>query len=54
MLPTVEAAFHLSMKLQTLRCWACYGYGPLKPIRIAGRLAWPVDAIRRLVGAAAC
>lgn len=52
-LPTQEAAFHLNMKPQTLRCWACYGYGPLQPIRVSGRLGWPVDAIRRLVGATA-
>lgn len=49
-LPTREAAYHLSRSQQTLRTWACKGNGPIKPLRINGRLAWPVDAIRELVG----
>jgi hypothetical protein len=47
-LPTDDAAFHLNREPQTLRVWACCGTGPLRPIRINGRLAWPTSEIRRL------
>ena len=50
-LPTKEAAAHLNRKPQTLRLWACYENGPLLPLRIGGRLAWPVVDIRRLLQA---
>lgn len=43
------AAFHLTRKAQTLRAWACLENGPLRPIRIMGRLAWSVADIRRLL-----
>lgn len=46
---TNEAAFHLGRKPQTLRKWACHEDGPLRPLRIHGRLAWPVDDIKRIV-----
>jgi hypothetical protein len=52
--PTVEtaaAAFYLNRRPQTLRCWAIYQNGPINPIRISGRLAWPVGTIRKLLGA---
>lgn len=49
-LPTFEAAFHLNRAQQTLRIWACRENGPLRPIRICGRLAWPVAEIKRLLG----
>lgn len=48
-LTTPEAAFHLMRKAQTLRVWACQEDGPLRPIRINGRLAWPVSEIRRIL-----
>ena len=48
-LPTVEAAFQLSKRPQTLRAWACLENGPLRPIRINGRLAWKVADIRALL-----
>ena len=51
-LPTGEAAFHLNRANQTLRIWACCENGPLRPLRINGRLAWPVADIRRLLGVA--
>ena len=47
--PTDVAAFHLGRKPQTLRSWACLENGPIRPIRINGRLAWPVEAIKKLV-----
>jgi len=46
---TDEAAFHLGRKPQTLRKWACCGDGPLRPVRIMGRLAWNVADIMRIV-----
>lgn len=46
---TREAAFHLNRKEQTLRLWACLGNGPLRPIRVNGRLAWPVAELCRLL-----
>jgi hypothetical protein len=47
--PTDAAAHHLNRKSQTLRAWACLENGPIRPIRINGRLAWPVAAIRSLL-----
>lgn len=41
---------HIGRKEQTAREWACYESGPIRPIRIMGRLAWPVAEIRRLLG----
>jgi hypothetical protein len=49
-LPTTEAAYHLGRRPQTLRLWACLENGPIRPIRVNGRLAWPVSEIRRLLG----
>lgn len=43
------AAFHLTRKAQTLRSWASTERGPLRPIRIMGRLAWATADIRRLL-----
>jgi len=49
-LDTKEAARHLRREAQTLRSWACKGTGPIKPIRIGGRLLWRTADIRRLLG----
>lgn len=46
---TNEAAFHLGRQPQTLRKWAAYESGPLRPVRIHGRLAWNVNDIKRIV-----
>lgn len=51
-LPTPEAAFHLNRAQQTLRLWACNEAGPIRPLRINGRLAWPTAALRCLLGVA--
>jgi len=48
-LPTPEAAFHLNRAQQTLRLWAMRENGPIRPIRVYGRLAWPVAELRRLL-----
>jgi hypothetical protein len=40
-------------KPQTLRHWAMKdGTGPIRPIRINGRLAWNVAEIKRVLGLA--
>ena len=49
---TAAAAYHLNRRPQTLRGWACLENGPLRPIRINGRLAWPVAEIKALMGVA--
>lgn len=49
-LPTPEAALHLNRAQQTLRLWAMRGNGPTHPLRINGRLAWPVSELRRVLG----
>lgn len=46
---TACAAFHLMRKPQTMRVYACLENGPIRPIRINGRLAWPVEGIRALL-----
>ncbi|WP_309903011.1 hypothetical protein [Variovorax soli] len=51
--PTDQAAHYLLRKPQTLRGWACKEDGPIRPIRINGRLGWPVAEIRRLLGGGA-
>ena len=50
--PTGVMCRHLGRKEQTARCWACYEDGPIRPIRVHGRLAWPVAEIKRLLGVA--
>ncbi len=47
-LTTSEAAHYLNRKTQTLRAWACLG-GPIRPIRINGRLAWRVSDVKALL-----
>jgi len=49
-LTTEEAAYYLNRKPQTLRAWACLESGPIRPIRIGGRLAWETSAIKALLG----
>jgi hypothetical protein len=51
--PTEQAAFYLIRKSQTLRKWACLENGPIRPIRINGRLAWRVADIKSLVAGGA-
>lgn len=48
-LSTSEAAFHLNRAQQTLRLWAMRENGPIRPIRVNGRLAWPVADLRRVL-----
>lgn len=50
--PTVDtaaAAYYLNRRPQTIRAWACLETGPIRPLRINGRLAWPVSELRRVL-----
>jgi hypothetical protein len=49
---TACAAYHLNRQPQTLRAWVCLENGPLRPVRVHGRLAWPVAELRRVLGVA--
>ncbi|NHC60109.1 helix-turn-helix domain-containing protein [Paenalcaligenes suwonensis] len=46
---TATAAYYLNRKPQTLRVWACLENGPIKPIRVNGRLAWRVADIKAVM-----
>jgi hypothetical protein len=46
---TAHAAYLLTRRPQTLRAWAWLENGPLRPVRINGRLAWPVSELRRVL-----
>lgn len=48
-LTTAEAAKALNRAPQTLRKWACFENGPIRPIRINGRLAWDRNDIASLL-----
>lgn len=49
--PTGQAAYYLHRKPQTLRKWAVYdGTGPVSPVRCNGRLMWPLDQIKAILG----
>ena len=50
---TACAAFHLTRRPQTLRSWASNEAGALRPVRVNGRLAWPVADIKRLLSGGA-
>lgn len=48
-LTTAEAATALNRKTKTLHKWAFTQTGPIQPVRINGRLAWPADQITALL-----
>jgi hypothetical protein len=48
-LPTDQAAAAINRAPQTLRKWACLENGPIRPIRINGRLAWKVSDLQQLL-----
>ena len=48
-LPTEEAAPLINRRPQTLRKWACLENGPIRPVRINGRLAWRVSDLKALL-----
>ncbi len=47
--PTKEAARLLGRQPQTLRVWSCHENGPIRPVKVYGRLLWSVEEIRRLL-----
>lgn len=48
-LTTREAAKALMRQEATIRKWAFTKTGPVQPVRINGRLAWPADQIAALL-----
>ncbi|MDB0511452.1 helix-turn-helix domain-containing protein [Ralstonia solanacearum] len=46
---TTEAAAVLNFKENTLRKWACHERGPIRPVRINGRLGWRVTDVAALL-----
>ncbi len=48
-LTTKLAAKAINRAPQTLRKWACLENGPIRPIRINGRLAWRVSDLQKLL-----
>lgn len=51
--PTEQAAHYLLRSPQTMRAWAMRENGPIRPLRVHGRLAWPTAEIRKLLGVTA-
>jgi hypothetical protein len=49
-IPTDQAAYYLNRRPQTLRIWAMKQDGLLQPLRVNGRLAWPVKEIKKVLG----
>lgn len=47
---TAAAAYYLNRQPQTLRWWSCLENGPLRPLRVSGRLAWRTADIKKLMG----
>jgi hypothetical protein len=48
-LNTADAAKALGRKPQTLRRWASLDCGPLRPVRVLGRLMWKVSDINTVL-----
>lgn len=48
-LNTQDAAAAINRRPQTLRKWACLECGPIRPVRINGRLAWRVSDLQSLL-----
>lgn len=46
---TKVAATKLNRSCQTLRKWACLQEGPIRPIKIGGRLGWRLLEIEKLL-----
>lgn len=46
---TEVAAYYLSRKPQTLRAWACLDNGPIRPVRVHGRLSWSIADIQSVL-----
>lgn len=48
-LTTKDAARLLNRSPHTLHIWAMNGSGPVQPLRVGGRLAWPAGKIKKLL-----
>lgn len=48
-LSTKDAAALLNRRPQTLHAWSCLENGPIRPIKVNGRLAWRVSDIAALL-----
>ena len=48
-LTTEDAAKSLNLKPNTLRRWACFECGPIRPIRIGRRLGWRISDLQALL-----
>jgi len=48
-IPTNNGAYYLDRSPQTLRSWACLENGPIRPIKIHGRLFWSTEEIKKLL-----
>lgn len=48
--PTAQAAFYLNRKPQTLRIWSYKESGPIQPLKIGRRCAWPTKELKKLLG----
>lgn len=46
---TPTAAKMLGFAENTLRKWHCLGTGPIKPVRVRGRLRWSLAEINRVL-----
>ena len=46
---TTEAAALLGLRPQSLFRWSCNGTGPIRPVRVGGRIRWRVADIRNLL-----
>ena len=51
--PTNQAAYYLNRRPQTMRSWASLQNGPIRPIRVNGRLAWKIEDIRTVLNVSA-
>ena len=51
--PTTQAAYYLNRRPQTMRSWSSLQNGPIRPIRVNGRLAWKIEDIRTVLNVSA-
>lgn len=53
MLTTAEYCHYSNFAKQTVWLHACKENGPVRAVRIGGRLGWPTKAVKQLLGVAA-
>lgn len=52
-LTTADFARAIGIQPQTARKWACYGNGPILPVKVGKRLGWRVADIAKLLNGGA-